>query len=47
MGLFFGAVILLIRRNGHVGAKAGVGLLIAYVLYVLGLVGAPAVGLVG
>ena len=47
MGVFFGALIVLIRRNGHVGAKAGIGLLIAYVLYVLGLVGAPAVGIVG
>ena len=45
MGAFFGAVIVLIRRNGQVGARAGVGLLVAYVLYVLGLAVAPALGL--
>ena len=47
MGVFFGAVIVLIQRNGHVSAKAGVGLLVAYVLYALGLVVVPAVGLAG
>lgn len=45
MGAFFGAVIVLIRRNGQVGARAGVGLLVAYLLYVLGLVVTPALGL--
>jgi cation:H+ antiporter len=45
MGAFFGAVIVLVRRNGHVGARAGVGLLVAYVLYMLGLVVAPVLGL--
>lgn len=46
MAAFFGAVIVLVRRNGHVSARAGVGLLVAYVLYMLGLVVAPVLGLV-
>ena len=45
LGVFFAGIIVLIRRNGAVGSQAGAGLLTLYVLYVLGLVALPALGL--
>ena len=44
MGFFFGALIVLIRRNGKIGPTAGAGLLLAYLLYVVGLVTLPSLG---
>ena len=37
MGFFFGALIVLVRRNGSVGPRAGLGLLALYLVYVVGL----------
>ena len=45
MAVFFGTLIFLVRRNGHVGRRAGVGLLILYLAYSVGLVSLPALGL--
>ena len=45
LAIFFGAIIVLIRRNGRVGSRAGAGLVTLYVLYMLGLVGLSALGL--
>jgi len=47
MGVFFGVLILLVRRNGHVGPRGGLGLLTLYVVYTVGLVVLPALGLTG
>ena len=44
MGIFFGLVIVLIRRNGVIQSRAGMALLALYILYVAGLVGLPALG---
>lgn len=46
MGIFFGALVILVRRNGYVGARAGLGLLTLYLIYLLGLVFLPALGLI-
>ena len=45
LAIFFGGIIMLIRRNDRVGPRAGAGLLMLYVLYVLGLMGLSALGL--
>ena len=45
MAVFFGTLIFLVRRNGHVGRLAGVGLLILYLAYSLGLGMLPTLGL--
>jgi len=45
MAVFFGTLIFLVRRNGHVGRRAGVGLLILYLFYSLGLGMLPTLGL--
>ena len=45
MAVFFGTLIFLVRRNGHVGRRAGLGLLVLYLVYSLGLVALPALGL--
>ena len=45
MAVFFGTLIFLVRRNGHVGRRAGLGLLGLYLAYSLGLVTLPALGL--
>ena len=45
LAIFFAGIIMLIRRNDRVGPWAGAGLLMLYVLYVLGLVGLSALGL--
>lgn len=45
MAVFFGILIFLVRRNGHVGRRAGVGLLILYLAYSLGLGILPTLGL--
>ena len=45
MAVFFGSLIVLVRRNGHVRRKAGIGLLVLYLLYSIGLVVLPALGL--
>ena len=45
LAVFFGGIIVLIRRHGRVGPRAGAGLLTLYVLYVLGLVGLSTLGL--
>lgn len=47
MAIFFGALIFLVRRNGHVGRRAGLGLLMLYLVYSVGLVVLPALGLAG
>ena len=46
MGVFFVAIIVLVRRNGVVGPKAGVAFLALYLLYVVGLAILPMVGIV-
>ena len=45
LGIFIVGIIVLIRRNGVVGPRAGAGLLTLYVLYVLGLAVLPWLGL--
>ncbi len=45
LAIFFGAIIFLFRRNGVVDSRAGVGLIVLYVLYLVGIVGLPALGL--
>jgi len=45
MAVFFGTLIFLVRRNGYVGRRAGLGLLGLYLAYLLGLVTLPALGL--
>ena len=47
MAVFFGTLIFLVRRNGHVGRRAGLGLLMLYLAYSVGLVALPALGLAG
>lgn len=44
LGIFFAAIIVLIWRNGVIEFKAGVTLLGLYLLYLLGLIGLPALG---
>ena len=44
LAIFFGGIVVLIRRNGLVGPRAGAWLLTLYVLYVLGLVVLSALG---
>jgi len=45
MGVFFLSIVLLVRRTGGIGPKAGMALLSCYLLYILGLIGFPAFGL--
>ena len=45
MAVFFGTLIFLVRRNGSVGRRAGLGLLGLYLAYSLGLVTLPPLGL--
>ena len=45
MAVFFGTLIFLVRRNGHVGRRAGLGLLMLYIAYSVGLIALPALGL--
>ena len=44
LAIFFGGIVVLIRRNGRVGPRAGAGLLTLYVLYIIGLVVLSATG---
>ena len=46
MAIFFGTLIFLVRRNGRVGRRAGLSLLILYFVYSVGLFAMPALGLV-